>query len=68
MISLAMNSEGRDGFILALFIFMAVVPKRDLFPIVIRNTRLGHCRSANISGDVISDRFGELKLDLGAWT
>ena len=40
--------RGRDGFILTLFIFMAVVPKRDLFSIIIGNTRLGHSRSSNI--------------------
>lgn len=54
--------KGRNGFILTLFIFMAIVPKRDLLSIVIGNARLSHGRSADISGYVISDSFGRVKI------
>lgn len=49
--------RSRDGFILSLFVLMTVVPKRDLLPIVVGNTRLSHGRSSDISGYVIGDSF-----------
>ncbi len=58
--------RGRNGLILTLFIFMAVVPKRDFFAIVVCNTRLSHSRSSNISGYVIGNSFRGIKI--GFWS